>query len=83
MELMYVLMWIWIFLGGQKSGGWVCVNLVVIGGLVLGFDGWFDFCIYIFMCTTKHYKMKIFSVKYFTMKQMKHKTQLYLFYQLT
>ena len=49
---------------------------VVIRGLVLGLDGWFDLCIFVFMCTTKHYKMKIFSVKYFTTKQMEHKTQL-------
>ena len=33
---------------------------VVISGLVLGLDGWFDLCIFIFTCTTKHYKMKIF-----------------------
>lgn len=56
-------------------GKQVFANLVVIGGLVLGFDGWFDLgfffhfimkqtlendLLFIFMHTTKHYKMKMF-----------------------
>ena len=59
-------------------GGQVFANLVVIDGLVPGFDGWFDLGFFfhfimkqvlendllcIFMYTTKHYKMKMFLVK--------------------